>query len=240
MATYDRFDDMAVRSEIAEVYQIIEDELITNISRKFKNVSYEVGSPEWKDELLRQRRTLRRENRNIIKSHNKEIRGAVTNQLNSGAEQIINKNISYLKNTVSFGSRETVNQVVRAQAKAAVKGINLTNTKALNTVDRTFTRTVNKAFLEVSGGYKSSDQAVKDAVKTLGRSVAVTYKSDSGRITETSLDVAVRRDVRTATAKTMQQVQREKSEEWEIYLCQVSAHNGARPLCAAYQGEIYS
>ena len=47
-------------------------------------------------------------------------------------------------------------------------------------------------------------------------------------------------DIRTTVHNTAVQAQRERAAEHGVYTFQITSHPGARPLCAPYQGYIYS
>jgi len=64
--------------------------------------------------------------------------------------------------------------------------------------------------------------------------------SKAGRMTRTSLEVAVRRDVVTSVNQAAAEMTMGRCDEYECDLVEVSAHEGARPEHAAWQGKVYS
>ena len=112
---------------------------------------------------------------------------------------------------------------------------NLTATTA-NTVTGEFERALDRAWLQVSSGAFSYDAAIRGAVDGLaGRMNGVTYPSGH----RDTLEVAVRRAVLTGTNQTCARLQLARAEEMGCEFVEVSAHAGARPEHAVWQGKVY-
>jgi hypothetical protein len=113
---------------------------------------------------------------------------------------------------------------------------NLTMTTAI-TVQQSFIHASDLAYLQVSSGAFSYDQAIRSAIKSVGESgLEVMYPS--GR--RDKLDVAMRRNVLTGVAQTAGKLQETRADEMGQDLVQTSAHGGARPSHALWQGQIFS
>jgi hypothetical protein len=115
---------------------------------------------------------------------------------------------------------------------------NLTLTTA-NAAQQSFIRAADVAYLQVTSGAFSYDEAIKRAVKNVasdGLTTAISY--GSGRTDQ--LDVAVRRAVLTGVSQTAGNLQWTRAEEMGQDLVQTSAHIGARPDHQQWQGRIFS
>lgn len=112
---------------------------------------------------------------------------------------------------------------------------NLTATTA-NTMTGEFERTLDRAWLQVSSGAFSYDVAIRRAVDGLAAHMnGVTYPSGH----KDTLEVAVRRAVLTGTNQTCAKLQLARAEEMGCEFVEVSAHAGARPEHALWQGKVY-
>lgn len=112
---------------------------------------------------------------------------------------------------------------------------NLTATTA-NTVTGEFEQALDRAWLQVSSGAFDAGTAIRRAVDGLAdRMAGVTYPS--GR-TDT-LEVAVRRAVLTGVNQTAAKLQLARAEEMGCEYLEVTAHEGARPEHALWQGKVY-
>lgn len=112
---------------------------------------------------------------------------------------------------------------------------NLTATTA-NTVTGEFERALDRAWLQVASGAFDYKTAVKRAVDGLADHMAgVTYPSGH----KDTLEVAVRRAVLTGVNQTCAKLQLARADEMGCEFVEVTAHAGARPEHAVWQGKIY-
>lgn len=100
-----------------------------------------------------------------------------------------------------------------------------------------FVEMLDRVYMQVVVGGISPDAAVRQAVRELAHEGlrAVKYSS---RVDH--MDVAVRRAVRTGVSQTAAKVQEVVLDEFNVDLVEVSAHSGARPSHAEWQGKVYS
>ena len=113
---------------------------------------------------------------------------------------------------------------------------NLTATTA-RTVTGEFERAMDRAWLQVSSGAFDHKTAIARAVDDLaaGGLKAITYPTGH----RDTLEVAVRRCVLTGTNQTAAKLQIARMDEMECEFVEVTAHEGARPEHAVWQGKVY-
>lgn len=112
---------------------------------------------------------------------------------------------------------------------------NLTATTAA-TVTGQFERALDRAWLQVSSGAFDYNTAIRRAVNDLSRNMAyITYPSGH----RDTLEVAVRRAVLTGVNQTAGKLQVARMEEMGCGFVEVTAHSGARPEHADWQGKVY-
>lgn len=112
---------------------------------------------------------------------------------------------------------------------------NLTATTA-STVSREFERRMDQAWLQVSSGAFDYRTAVQRAVDDLADDMKyITYPSGH----RDTLEVAVRRCVLTGVNQTAGKLQMARMEEMGCEYVEVTAHEGARPTHAVWQGKVY-
>ena len=92
------------------------------------------------------------------------------------------------------------------------------------------------AHLQVSSGVLDYNQAVRQAVKSLADSGLSYVDYETGRVNH--LDVAVKRAVRTGITQTAGEMARLLADEFGSTLMEITAHAGARPDHAVWQGKI--
>ena len=120
---------------------------------------------------------------------------------------------------------------------------NLTMTTAI-TAQQSFISASDLAYMQVSTGAMSYNQAITQAVKNIAAQGLTTIDFASGH--HDKLDVAMRRTVLTGVAQTANQLQINRADELNSDLVEVSAHVGARNTGTgpanheSWQGKIYS
>lgn len=114
---------------------------------------------------------------------------------------------------------------------------NLTMTTA-SSGQQAFLRAANLAYMQVSTGAMSYDQAIRAAIQQVARDGLSVISYPAGRADQ--LDVAMRRTVLTGVSQTTGEMQTERMNEMGVDLVQTSAHIGARPAHQVWQGKIFS
>lgn len=120
--------------------------------------------------------------------------------------------------------------------KTAGEVHNLTKTTA-SQGQNTFFRACTLANMQVSSGAFSYDFAIKNAIRQVARD-SLTVQYPTGHIDK--LDVAVRRAVLTGVNQSAAELNMMYADEIGTDLVEVTAHMGARPSHAVWQGGVYS
>ena len=138
-----------------------------------------------------------------------------------------------LQITQSPGMVQILNATIE---KTAGNLQNLVMTTA-NTSQTQFYNAMNKAYMEVSTGVKSYTKSILDVIDNISSQGAnITYPS--GR--NMSLESAVRTNIITGVNQTCGKLQELRADELGWDLMELTAHSGARPSHASWQGKIVS
>lgn len=114
---------------------------------------------------------------------------------------------------------------------------NLTLTTA-HTAAHQFEQALDRAYMQITLGGMDSGTAIRNTIKQLSAEGVGAIRYPTGR-TDT-IEVAVRRAVVTGVNQTALRLQDARADEMGADLVEVSAHAGARPSHAQWQGGIYS
>lgn len=243
-----------LETEINRIYAEVETEMVSAIARELAKGSNASASPIlWRTEKLRQMGRLDGKLTGLLRRKSRDIQpqledSIIRAMLGAGKEDdMVLAQIASVKAQIEAGtfveaSKSTVfRQMTEAAVKNARMGLNLTNTRALQSASQMWVSAVNTAYVKTLTGSTSLDQAVKLSVREMGKQGAyVTYVSKAGKMTRTSLEAAVRRDVVTSVNQAAAEMTMGRCDEYECDLVEVSAHEGARPEHAAWQGKVYS
>ena len=106
-----------------------------------------------------------------------------------------------------------------------------------NTSQTSFYNAINRAYLEVSTGVKSYSSAIMDAINEISKGGAV-VEYPSGY--KTSVENDCRMNIVTSINQTCGKLQEMRADEMGWDLMELTAHAGARPEHAEWQGKIVS
>ena len=159
---------------------------------------------------------------------------------NAGIETVNNDNRLHIqagKSPLDIRQSESMLQILNGIYKNSLTDLkNLTGTTAI-TSQTAYYQACNSAFMMVSSGAFSYQQALRTVVQEVGQNGA-TVSYPSGHVDK--LDVAVRRSLLTGIGLASRQVSEENSRLCGCDLMEISAHSGARPSHSVWQGQIVS
>lgn len=144
----------------------------------------------------------------------------------------------YMKQMISACAEQTSNEFknftgstgFRIRKPDGTAGYAKARTAYLNAIDLAHAESVNGLF--------SPQEAIRNAVRTLTDSGIRFVEYESGRIFHA--DVAVRRAVMTGISQITGNISKYNAEELGTDIVEVTAHAGARPDHAEWQGKLYS
>lgn len=225
-----------LETEILRIYGEIETDLVSSLARKLAQKTH-LAPYDWRLEKLSQMGSVMGSLESRMKRITKGFLPDIETAVYKAMETADRADLAILKS----GERAVFEKMTKAAIANAKMGLNLSNSRALEAGMQSWYGAVNTAYVKTLTGSKSLEQSVAEAVRAMARDgMTVTYISDAGRVTRTSLEVAVRRAVTTSVTQAATQMTMERCEEHDIDLVQVTEHDGARPEHALWQGKVYS
>ena len=133
----------------------------------------------------------------------------------------------------------TARNVVTSYAKTAEGYGRIVQTAALESRVQTVQQALDTAALRVATG-TAREVAVAEAVEHIGKTAThMTFRTEAGKTIRRELDSAVRQLVGTTAHQAALRVQEVRLHELGAEFVEVSAHGGARPEHAVWQGQVY-
>ena len=228
-----------IEKQVTLLYSDLELSIIQEIARRIANVGY-INTVAYNNVVILRQMGLAYNDITMLiaEANNTNVSEIEKIFENAGLTALKRDNKIYksagIKNVAI--SKKTMENLVENAKKTGSNIIKLTNTLA-STSQIQFINGINKAYLETSTGSKSYTQAITDTVKKVSKQGAtVQYPSGAKR----SVESAVRTNILTSVNQTYTELQLERGQElgWDLY--EVSAHGGARPEHAEWQGKIYT
>ena len=157
----------------------------------------------------------------------------------AGVETITADNAIYTKaglHPTGIKQSPAMTQVLRAGLKKTGGSLkNLTMTTAM-TAQTAYINASNLAYMQITSGAMSMPEAVRHAVRSAAKQ-GTTVRYPSGHTDQ--LDVAVRRASVTGVNQTCAEIQLANAEDMGCNHVETTAHIGARPSHAEWQGRVF-
>lgn len=227
--------------DVLNLYAELEDRIIADVVRRIVKTGDITETAKWQLRQAQQMGLLYDDIiKDIAKSTDKTDSEVKKMFENAGVETVNNDNRLHIqagKSPLDIRQSESMLQILNGVYKNSLTDLkNLTGTTAI-TSQTAYYNACNSAFMMVSSGAFSYQQALRTAIQEVGQN-GVTVSYPSGHVDK--LDVAVRRSLLTGVGLASRQISEENSRLCGCDLMEISAHSGARPSHASWQGQIVS
>ena len=223
------------------LYQWLDEAIARDIARRLMKMGEITDTARWQAEQLQHAGRLYDEVIAEVARYSGMTQEAVRRAFEDAGVKSVDAEIEqYLQagiNVLPIRQNERAWNILQAALKkTGGELLNLTMTTALETQQR-FISACTLAEMQVTGGFLSYQEAVRRAIReAAGEGTSVLYPS--GHVDK--LDVAVRRAVVTGVNQTCGKITEALADEFECDLMEITAHAGARPSHAVWQGQIVS
>ncbi len=228
--------------QLVRLYGTVEQDILTNMAERIAKYDYYIPAVQHQHQRLRAMGMLEGE----IEAQLSALTGRSLDELRKLMNEAVKKSLTADAAVYAAAGMGELDVMAAEGVKAVLRsGLaqtsrlfeNLTRTTA-HTATKQFEDALDRAWLQITSGGFDYNAAVRNAIKDLSRQgvEAITYPSGH---TDT-LEVAVRRAVVTGCNQTAAKAQIELMDELGVELVEVSAHAGARPSHAKWQGKVFS
>lgn len=226
--------------DLAELYRQLDESVVQIVAARIAKTDFVSDSSQWQIEKLQQAGMTYDEVIAAIAQYTQKSEDEVEEMFKeAGVKTIATDNEIFQKAglaTTGIKQSAAMTQLLRAGlAKTNGKLRNLTLTTAL-TAQTAYLNACDLAYMQIASGALSMPEAVRYAVQSAAKQgTQVRYPSGHSD----QLDVAVRRSAVTGVNQTCAEIQLANAENMGCNLVEVTAHIGARPTHAEWQGGVY-
>lgn len=234
-STLDRLPDAFV-----QLWQQVEEQILQDVARRIGKMDAVTATANWQLWRYQQTEAVRNNVVKLLAKYTGKSEAAIRRLLLQAATEAMEREDAiyyhYDMEPTPFEESAALNNLLDAGARQTCgTWQNLTATTA-NTVTGAFERTLDAAWLKVSTGAFDYKAAVKQAVDSLADDMPmVTYPSGH----KDSIEVAARRAVLTGVNQTTGKLQVARMDEMGCEFVETTAHGGARPSHAEWQGRRF-
>ena len=223
-----------------QLWQQVEDAILQDVARRIGKMDAVTPTANWQLWRYQQTEAVRNDVVKLLAKYTGKSETAIRKLLLQTATEALEREDAiyyhYDMEPPPFEESAALNNLLDAGARQTCgTWQNLTATTA-NTVTGAFERTLDAAWLKVSTGAFDYKTAVKQAVDSLADDMPmVTYPSGH----TDSIEVAARRAVLTGVNQTTGKLQVARMDEMGCEFVETTAHGGARPSHAEWQGRRF-
>lgn len=223
-----------------QLWQQVEDDILRNVARRIGKMDKVTATANWQLWRYQQTEAVRNDVVKLLAKYTGKSETAIRKLLLQAATEAMEREDAiyyhYDMEPPPFEESAALNNLLDAGARQTCgTWQNLTATTA-NTVTGAFERTLDAAWLKVNTGAFDYKTAVKQAVDSLADDMPmVTYPSGH----TDSIEVAARRAVLTGVNQTAGKLQVARMDEMGCEFVETTAHGGARPSHAEWQGRRF-
>ena len=223
-----------------QLWQQVEEQILQDVARRIGKMDAVTPTANWQLWRYQQTEALRNDVVKLLAKYTGKSETAIHKLLLQAATEAMEREDAiyyhYDMEPTPFEESAALNNLLDAGARQTCgTWQNLTATTA-NTVTGAFERTLDAAWLKVSTGAFDYKTAVKQAVDSLADDMPmVTYPSGH----KDSIEVAARRAVLTGVNQTCGKLQEARMDEMGCEFVETTAHGGARPSHAEWQGRRF-
>ena len=224
---------------IIALYQQLEDDILSAVIRRILKMGYVSEASKHQLEVLQAAGLLYDDIVQLIADRTDACTAQVKALFEDAGVQTveIDNSLHEAAGALPIDIRQdsSTRQVMEAGYKKTLGTMrNLVSTTATQT-QTAFIQTCDRIYMQVSSGAFSYQEAIMNALRALADTGAeVVYPTKH----KDRMDVAVRRCVLTGVSQTAAAVSLRQAEDAGCYLMEITAHSGARPDHAKWQGQL--
>lgn len=250
---------------IEAAYQDAVDALIINIGRHL-GTGKAFRTASWEVQKLSELGKLSEENAKIINESVKRVPDEIRKALDEASAAALETLEKAIQEAIAAGRIEeapidTVQAMLQELGQQAVEKANLVNTVMLDSCQSAYTAAVtntvqwvnqamsveqvsaaqgilNAAAAAVEIGSDTRREALRKAISQMADNGIYGFVDRAGR--HWSPEAYINMDIRTTVHNAAIQSVRNRQQEYNSDIFQVSSHAGARPLCYPYQGKFFT
>lgn len=261
MLTPQKIQDLA--DPLESVYISMSNELLVNIGKHVTKPTW-THTAAWEIQKLSELGQLTKENAAIINKWVKSIPAEIRDTMEETRRIALDQIEKQLEKAARDGyvtppMRDSTAQVLEEYGQQAADKLNLVNTTMLQSSVQQYQRlvalteeeynrlmaqkeatqeTLNVAAGSVASGTETRTEALRKAIQRIGKEGLTGFYDKAGR--SWTPEAYVNMDIRTTVHNVAIQSVKNRMEDYNTQVFQISAHAGARPLCYPYQGKFYS
>lgn len=226
--------------EIVDIYAQLEADILQDMARRIARLGKVTESTTWQAQLLAETGALKKDVSRILKKYDPAIRKEITAIYNDAMIKNARADNKIFSEALGHGVSDINAQVMLASIQKTRSDLSRLTITTAYTTEQQFVQVANAAYMQVISGAFDYDTAMKKACNQLAADGVSGVQYRNGRPVRLNIEPAVRMNIITGVNQTASQMTLNNCDELGCDLVETTAHIGARPEHAAWQGEVFS
>ena len=231
----------SIPDAMVELYAQVEIDIIKDMARRLSKVDF-IPSVAWQYQKMIAMGNFNGYILNALSAYTGKTREELRHIMEYAGEKSLSYDIGIYKRAGLDPRPISASTTLQAVLQSGLENtnglfVNLTRTTA-NTATKQFENLLDRAWMRITTGAFDHNSAIKMAIKELADKGVASIAYPSGHTDY--MDVAVRRATLTGINQTALKLQDTLADEMGSDLVETTAHAGARPSHALWQGKVFS
>ena len=227
---------------LVDMYGLVEIDILSDMARRISTYDYFIPAAQHQMQKLQELGAVQSEIIAKLSAMTGKTQEEIVELLTEAGAVAIEDDIEYYTAAEVYAPDKVNTEALYENLNAGLRQtqqafFNITGTTA-NTATKQFERALDRAWTQINTGGFDYNTAIKNAIIDLSKDGIGAIEYSSGRID--NIEVAVRRAVITGVNQTALKTQETLADQLEIDLVETTAHGGARPSHAKWQGKVFS
>ena len=227
---------------LVDMYGLVEIDILEDMARRLSTYDYFIPAAQHQLQKLQELGGVHSEIIAKLSAMTGKSQQEIVDLLAEAAAKSIEDDIEYYTAADVYKPSQVNTEALHAQLNSGLLQTqqafkNITGTTA-NTATKQFENALDRAWTQINVGGMDYTTAIQRAIKDLSQAGIGSIEYKSGRVD--NIEVAVRRALVTGANQTAVKTQEALADELNVDLVEVTAHGGARPSHAKWQGKVFS
>ena len=226
---------------LVEMYGLVEIDILTDMARRISTYDYFIPAAQHQLQKLQELGAVQSDIIAKLSAMTGKTQEEIVALLTEASAQAIADDVEYYTAAEVYEPTKVNTEALHAQLNSGLLQteqafFNITGTTA-NTASKQFELALDRAWTQINTGGFDYTTAIRNAIKDLSAAGVGSIEYKSGRVD--NIETAVRRALVTGANQTAMKTQEVLADELGVDLVEVSAHGGARPEHAKWQGKVF-
>lgn len=227
---------------LVDMYGLVEIDILTDMARRISTYDYFIPAALHQNQKLQELGLTQDLIIEKLSALTGQTQAELVELLTEATAEAVADDTEYYTRADVYEPSKVNTEALHAQLNSGLlqteqSFFNITRTTA-NTATKQFERMLDRVWTQINVGGMDYTTAIKNAITELGKNGIGSIEYKSGRVD--NIEVAVRRAVVTGANQTAAKTQEVLADELGVDLVEVTAHGGARPNHAKWQGKCFS